>query len=43
EPILSPYTQINSSNFVSNTSVIDILMNCNKDEIINQFNNFKII
>ncbi|HIE4215328.1 TPA: WbqC family protein [Proteus mirabilis] len=43
EPVLSPYTQINSSNFVSNASVIDILMNCNKDEIINQFNNFKII
>lgn len=38
-----PYSQINSNNFIKNASMIDILMNCSKDEIICQLNNYTII
>ncbi|WP_368882759.1 WbqC family protein [Proteus mirabilis] len=41
--IPTPYTQINSNEFIKNASMIDILMNCNKDEIINQLNNYTVI
>ena len=41
--IPTPYTQINSSEFIKNASMIDILMNCSKDEIINQLNNYTVI
>lgn len=43
ESSITNYPQINSSTFIGNLSMIDILMNCSKDEIINQLNNFKII
>ncbi|MEZ2686029.1 WbqC family protein [Proteus vulgaris] len=43
KPSITNYPQINSSTFIGNLSMIDILMNCSKDEIINQLNNFKII
>lgn len=41
--IPTPYSQINSKEFIKNASMIDILMNCNKDEIINQLNNYTVI
>lgn len=41
--IPTPYTQINSNEFIKNASMIDILMNCSKDEIINQLNNYTVI
>lgn len=43
KPLITNYPQVNSSTFIGNLSMIDILMNCSKDEIINQLNNFKII
>ncbi|WP_193016640.1 WbqC family protein [Proteus sp. FME41] len=43
ESSITSYSQITSSTFIGNLSMIDILMNCSKDEIINQLNNFKII
>lgn len=43
KPSITNYPQVNSSTFIGNLSMIDILMNCSKDEIINQLNNFKII
>lgn len=43
KPSITNYPQVNSSTFIDNLSMIDILMNCSKDEIINQLNNFKII
>ncbi|MEY1230454.1 WbqC family protein [Proteus terrae] len=41
--IPTPYTQVNSNEFIKNASMIDILMNCSKDEIINQLNNYTVI
>ncbi|MBI6528375.1 WbqC family protein [Proteus vulgaris] len=42
-PISTPYSQINSKEFIKNASMIDILMNCSRDEIIDQLNNYTII
>lgn len=39
----TPYTQVNSNEFIKNASMIDILMNCSKYEIINQLNNYTVI